>query len=261
MSSNLKIRKIAIVGCLHGDEVIGKKVIDELKKIKLKNGSLNFFIGNPPAVKKCIRWIDKDLNRSFPGTKDAKHEEGIAYKLNKVLKPYDLVIDIHATSSSFDKLAIVTKWDQKTKELLRLVPIEKVAFIDKKVFGGKEMITHTKMGLAIEFGPNKSGKNYKKALKALKTLLINLEFIGGKKEFFGKKNVFIVSGIYEIGTKFKQNPKLKDFEQIKKGQLIGWEGKKELVSKKDFYPLFLGKGRYKENSALALMASKKELTL
>ncbi|MBI2448405.1 succinylglutamate desuccinylase/aspartoacylase family protein [Candidatus Microgenomates bacterium] len=254
---NRKIFKIAIVGCVHGDEIIGIKVIKELKKAKVKEGFvLDFFIGNQPAYEKRKRWIKKDLNRSFPGKKNGQNEEKIAYQLRKALSCYDLVIDIHATNSDIDRLAIVTKYDKEIKRMLRFVPIEKVALVKKNVFGGKELISHVQRGIALEFGPNKKMANYPKALDVTRQMLINIGALTGKKKLKQKSEVFRVYGIYKVGKKFQQNPALKDFRLIKTRQVIGQEGKTKIKAEKIFYPLFLGKGRYKENSALALMAKK-----
>ncbi|MCG2809538.1 MAG: succinylglutamate desuccinylase/aspartoacylase family protein, partial [Candidatus Portnoybacteria bacterium] len=77
---NKKI-KVAIIGCVHGDEVIGKKIINELKNLKFKEGSLGFFIANQPALNKNKRFIKQDLNRSFPGNINGIAEEKIAYSL------------------------------------------------------------------------------------------------------------------------------------------------------------------------------------
>ena len=118
--------KILIIGCTHGDEIIGYKVIKELKKIKLKRGSLDFLIANELAKKNKKRFLDVDLNRAFPGKKNGNKEEKIAFQINKILKNYDLVLDIHATNSNFDVIAIVCNLDNKTKNLLKITPIKKV---------------------------------------------------------------------------------------------------------------------------------------
>ena len=249
--------RVAIVGCVHGDEIIGKKVIAELEKLNIKKGTLLFILANEPAMAKKTRWIKKDLNRSFPGKKNGVTEDKIAYYLNRELKKCDLVIDIHATNSNFNSLAIVTKLDKKTKELLKLVPVKKTALIRKKVFGGNEMVAQSRLGLALEYGPDKTGKNYKMALRHLKLILKNLGVIGGKKEQYGHKEIYNVSGTYPVANSFKQNKNLKDFMMVKKSDLIGWVGKKEIRADKSFYPLFLGKGRYK--GLLSITASTKKI--
>ena len=251
--------KIAIVGCVHGDEIIGKKIINELKDLKTKNGSLHFIIANQSALNKNKRYLKKDLNRSFPGSHNGTAEEKIAHSLKNKLNKFDITIDIHATNSNIGKLAVITVFGSKVKNLLKLIPVNKVVLIRKKVFGGKELINHVKLGISLEYGPNKSGKNYKNGLKDIKIILKNLGLLSGKKKIYKHKEFYTVSGLYNVSNNFKQASCLKNFQLIKKGQFIGQINKKKIKSTKNFYPLFLGKGRYKKT--LALIAEKKEIEL
>ncbi|MFA6422071.1 MAG: succinylglutamate desuccinylase/aspartoacylase family protein [Candidatus Buchananbacteria bacterium] len=248
--------RIAIVGCVHGDEIMGKRIIKELKTLKIKKGSLTLILANEPAMKRKKRWIKQDLNRSFPGKENGKSEEKIAYHLKKELSKFDLVIDLHATNSNFRSLAIITKFSNKHRQLLKLVPIKRVALIKKKVFGGNEMISHVKLGIALEYGPDKTGRNFKTGLRDVKSILKNLGVISGKKIAYKNKDLYRVFGSYSVPKEFKQLKSLGDFKIIKKGQVIGHEGKKEIRSEMDFYPLFLGKGRYAKTLALTSVWSK-----
>ncbi len=250
--------KVLIVGCVHGDEIIGQKVINDLKKIKVQKGSVSFLIANGSAQEKNQRWISNDLNRSFPGIKNGSNESRIAYYINKELKNYDLVIDIHATNSDIGDLAVITNLKSKTKNLLKIIPISKIMLARKcVVFGGCELITHSKLGVALEYGPDKSGRNYKKALNNIKTILKNLGIINGRKKIFKEKIIYSISGVYKISNDFQQCLKLKNYKKIKKGQIIGKIKNKEIKSNKDFYPLFLGKGAY--SGTLSLVAQNKKV--
>ena len=57
---------IAIVACLHGNEIIGKKTLDDLQDVQLLRGGMNYMIGNPKATEQNKRYMDVDLNRCFP---------------------------------------------------------------------------------------------------------------------------------------------------------------------------------------------------
>lgn len=253
------IKKIAVVGCVHGDEIMGKLVINELKKNPALKQKLAFFVANEPALAKRKRCLKKDLNRVFPGKKKGLAEERIAYFLYRQLRSFDLVIDLHATNSNFKSLAVVTKFNQPIKNLLKIIPIDKVALIKKSVFGGREMIGHCKLGLALEFGPNKSGKNYPRTLAVVKTILKNLNILPGQKSFYSKKELYTVAGSYKVPDNFKATAGLKDFSLIKKNQVTGHVGRQVVKSNKNFYPIFLGKGRYQ--GTLALVSNKKTVSL
>jgi succinylglutamate desuccinylase len=251
---------IAIIGCVHGDEVIGKKVIDKLRSLTLKAGSITFIIANKRAITAKKRFISRDLNRSFPGKRAGVYEEQLAYVLHQHLQTFDLVIDIHATNSNIDSLGIITKLNKQIRLVLKYLPIKKVALIKQKVFGGHELISHCKTGISLEYGPDKSGRNYKLALKHVRALLINMGVLAGKKNYYSSKILYTLTDRYTINKKFKQNPNLNDFKLIKKGEIIGHLNKKTILSNKTFYPIFLGMGKYKKTLALIAL-HKKPLTL
>ncbi len=250
---------ISIVGCLHGNEIIGKRVIDKLKDICLLKGSLKLIVANEKAIQKKQRIVDGDLNRSFPGKKNGNYEERLAHSISKEIKDSDIVIDIHATTSNFDRIAIVTNLRKTTRNILRLVPCKKVALIRKNVFGGGEMIRYAKTGLAIEYGPNKKGTNYKKALFEIVAILKNLGMIKGSKLNSTKKELYTVTGSYEVHLPFKTNKNILNFKLIKKGKVIGWSAGKEIKSNKNFYPIFIGEESYR--GILAITAGKNKLNL
>ncbi|MEA3292979.1 MAG: hypothetical protein U9P88_00670, partial [Patescibacteria group bacterium] len=150
-------------------------------------------------------------------------------------------------------------FSSKIKGLLKLIPISKVALIRKNNLGSKALISYVNLGVSLEYGPDKSGKNYKKCLRDIKIILKNLELLPGKKNIFRSKEVYTVLGSYKVPNDFKPNNHLKEFQLIKRGQFIGHINKRKIKSTKSFYPIFLGKGRYKRT--LALIAKKKDVEL
>src|SRR5690242_12123871 len=87
---------IGIVGAMHGNES-GPAIIEKLKKLKVRK-TIKYIIANPEAREKNVRFIDSDLNRSFPGKKDGNREERLAYQLRKIGKDIDILIDLHSCS-------------------------------------------------------------------------------------------------------------------------------------------------------------------
>ncbi len=94
-----------LTGCLHGDEVGGIVVIQEIfKKIRRKpllRGSLmSFPLMNPMGFEMATRHVavtDDDLNRSFPGDKNGSLAQRIAHKIfSTIIKSEPtLVLDLH----------------------------------------------------------------------------------------------------------------------------------------------------------------------
>ena len=94
-----------LTGCIHGDEVGGIVIIQEvfnwLKKNPLKKGTIFAFpLLNPTgfeAVSRYINFTREDLNRCFPGHPKGSMGERIAYKIFQTIIKSNpsLVIDLH----------------------------------------------------------------------------------------------------------------------------------------------------------------------
>ena len=130
----------------------------------------------------------------------------------------------------------------------------------KKVFGEHALISNCKLGVAIEYGSGKSGKNYLNVTRDVRIILRNLGLLSGNKQHFSKKNTYNVTGQYPIPKACKINNALREYTQIKKGQIVGHINKKPLVAPYSFYPLFLGEGRYEKTLCL-VAKTKKAVTL
>ena len=94
-----------LTGCVHGDEVGGMVIIQEvfkmIKKIGLLKGKVYAFpllnpIGFENASRK-ITFTEEDLNRSFPGNPNGSLAERIAHKIFTTIlnTDPDLVLDLH----------------------------------------------------------------------------------------------------------------------------------------------------------------------
>ncbi len=152
-------KKIAIVSLIHGDEIESLEVSKKVR-VKFKDKgifSLYFIKANYKAYLKGKRFIDKDLNRIFPGNKDGCHEEKLAYELIKIFQRMDLVIDLHSTKAKSDPFLIITKKDDNLLNLLCGKGINKVCFMNQDVAHGKALIDFCR-GFSLEI-PESSNNN------------------------------------------------------------------------------------------------------
>ena len=113
--------KVVLNILTHGHETVGIAVAKEIQKLELKKGELVVHIANELAYAKKRRFIDQDLNRSFPGKKDGNHEEKLAAKILPLVRSADLVIDIHSTRSDLKDALIVTKLNKKTRGYVEVI--------------------------------------------------------------------------------------------------------------------------------------------
>ncbi len=88
--------KVLVVGGMHGNEPLGPDIVRLFNKSPVNN--VDVVLANPPALRQNCRFIDQDLNRSFPGDQTAQsYELRRAAELVKMTRPYDLVLDFHNT--------------------------------------------------------------------------------------------------------------------------------------------------------------------
>ena len=88
-----------IVACLHGNEPCGLVVLPLLRSGEFK-GTVKFVIGNPQALEQKKRFIEQDLNSSFPGSEYGVYEAMRAQEILDFLSDCDKVLDLHSTSRS-----------------------------------------------------------------------------------------------------------------------------------------------------------------
>src|SRR4030042_5415446 len=96
------MKKIVFITGVHGDEYSPVKVMDKLNVYP-------YLIANPQAMKIKKRYLETDLNRSFPGCLIGSYEEKLAINLLKKLKEYSAVVDLHTASCSTPPFVIITK--------------------------------------------------------------------------------------------------------------------------------------------------------
>lgn len=253
---------VAVVACLHGDEKFGKRILKNLSKQQRFFGTLTLITAHPEAIRKNKRFIKKDLNRSFPGSRSGVLEEQIARHLLPVIKKQDLVVDLHATKSDFSRVGIVTKNSSMIRHLLHAAHLPKVIFVDTKKFGKGALIDYCKVGISLEYGKKFLLKNPDMPVRDVNALLrysgLLPQTVKGKKREV-KTELFELCGIFKVPGDFRPNKERKEFELVKRGEIVGHSGGSSIEAKQAFFPAFMGKGKYE--GVFALMLKKKKWTL
>jgi len=111
-----QIRKVAITGGTHGNELTGVYLINKFTKnpdlVKRDSFETFFMHTNLGAIKQCTRYVDKDLNRTFTlaGLNDktlTSYEDKLAKEINQKIGPkgsdnpnVDFIMDLHSTTSN-----------------------------------------------------------------------------------------------------------------------------------------------------------------
>lgn len=242
-------KNILVIGCVHGDELIGQKVISELRKLTISRGTLVTVIANTRAIKAGKRFMDQDLNRSFPGKPNGNHEERLAHSLLPLIKKADIVLDIHSTTTDTTLAIILTKVNQSIRRLLYSFSPKRVVMMEKKV--GKAALTrYCKAGISFEYGKDKSEKAYKETLADIIKIIEGYGMIEKKKKRISKivrkTEYFQVLGIIARSADFKLEKTINNFSLVKRGKIISRNGECIQRAPRNFYPVLFGEKAYEE---------------
>lgn len=237
--------KIILNIATHGNEKIGHAVAKEVEKLNIDKKILTIQIANKKAFELDKRYVDQDLNRSFPGKKQGNYEQRLAYDLSPTIKSADIVIDIHSTTSDLKDALIVTKLNKRTHEYLKVIQPKYVLVMSATK--NSALISQAKVGIAFEYGKDKDSATLKKTTLDIKRLLHHLgviNFIGPKKSI--KTSFFDVIEVVPKPEGAKLLNTVKNYRVIGKGRAYARQGKDLLVAKEDFYPILFGQKNYSD---------------
>jgi len=160
--------ELAVVGGIHGDEPSGVDAVERLIEASPPvEKSVLLVIANERAIEAGERYLDADLNRSFPGDPDSDaHEERLAHELSERLAG-TTALAMHATQSHPEPFLVADRVDDLVERLGRTLPVNAVVdtgeFIQGRLFRsvrtvevesglqGSQSASDAAIGIAIAF--------------------------------------------------------------------------------------------------------------
>lgn len=237
--------KVVLNILTHGDEVVGLAVAKEISKLKIIKGELIVHRANELAYKKRKRFIDQDLNRSFPGNANGNHEQKLAAKILPLIKSADIVIDIHSTTSGLKDALIVTRLNRKTRELVEIIAPKYLLYM--RATKSNALMSEAKIGLAFEYGSNSDKTALSEINLGIKRLLSHLGMI--EEKYMKSKRKTLWFDVYKMVPKPEKAillKSIKNYRLIAKGSKYASCKGEEIRSKEDFYPILFGENSYKD---------------
>lgn len=217
------------VVCQHGNEETPLRVIRRYSQ------RLTYVLANPAAYRRNARFMQTDLNRSFPGRERGSHEEKLAKRLLVRVRNYEQVVDLHTATCSTPMFAILTKVSPSHIDLVRRLGVKRVVYMAKSIASGRALIDHVNCGVSIECGNERSKKTAVDIEEALR------HFISGGTS--GDDIAYYL--VYEI---LRSSPRLRRLpKSVRNFQEVSLAGEK-------FYPVLARERNYK--GTLCLMAKR-----
>ena len=188
---------IIFVGGVHGSE--------PLPLVGLKLAGVAHLVGNPKALEKHTRYVDRDLNRAFENTHGSDYESGRARYLLEKASPNNFVIDLHTASHVMVPFCVVT--DKSMSVLAAMAGIEHVVYFPRTTNFISGSLIHVRRGMVIECGSHVDSEVPKRIVSWI--------------EHLKKGKILVKPKIFEVFDVIAESGEYEDF-----------------VSTGDFYPVF-----------------------
>ncbi len=230
-----------IMTWVHGNERSGIDVFKKiLPTIKIYSWTVYFVLANPKAIEKNVRFVEKNMNRCFKKRIVWKSYEEIRVKeIKKILNNADYLLDIHNTTNKISEPFLI--WEEK--QIAKYFPVKKfLSWIDdiQKWWSDGYMYNRWKLWFCIE-----SGSIYDKHWPWIAEIsIINFLKITGniiwKPDILSQNQTHLnCYKMYKSKTNnFILAKKFKDFENIKKWEIIWYDWKNKIIADKNWAILF-----------------------
>ncbi|XP_075784624.1 N-acyl-aromatic-L-amino acid amidohydrolase (carboxylate-forming) isoform X2 [Pelodiscus sinensis] len=285
------LHRVAVSGGTHGNEMSGVYLVKHWLRdpTELRRGSFAAtpFLSNLRAVEKCVRYVGRDLNRTFTAeflssaeTEDEPYEVGRAREINQTYGPkgsaqaFDFMFDLHNTTANMGTCLIMDSEES-------LLPMHMCHYIQTHYtqsscpiylykLPGEESYSIdsvAKTGLALELGPQPQGVLKANLFAEMRALMAcALDFI----ELFNTGTVFpaFKTEAYKITGRVDYprypdgeisamvHPKLQDpIFQPFSGEEILYEGDSTI------YPAFINEAAYYEKKVAFVKMEKRTFSI
>ena len=292
------IKKVAITGGTHGNELTGVYLINKFKKnpklVQREGFETIIMHNNLKAMQKCTRYIDKDLNRTFKiedlnDPNKAAYEDVLAKVINAKLGPkgsehpnVDFIVDLHSTTSNMGLSIVIDEGSKLTwqvaaylKEMEPRVNIFRWKGDTKDVSFVNSI---AKNGFAIEVGAIPQGvlrsDLFFDTEKLIHHILDFIEKLNNKKFQKNYTSIEIYDHIELLDFPRDENGNItamvhaslqdKDYTKLKKGDplFITLEGEDINYDKdEEVYPLFVNEAAYYEKGFAMCLTEKKVIKI
>jgi predicted deacylase len=238
--------EIAVVGAIHGDEPCGVAAIESLLEERPPvERPVKLVVANEAALAAGERYLDDDLNRSFPGDPEAaSHEERLASRLSDVLAGCEAV-SLHSTQSYDDTFAIVDGMEGFERQVCPRLPAD--AVVDAGAFDRGRLFVSLDSLVEIECGYQGSEAAAENARHLVRAFLGAVGALPDERHE-PRPDLPVYRLVQRVPKRQARTYEVyaSNFEHVPAGEPFAAADGEELVAEEGFYPVLMSPYGYEE---------------
>ena len=235
--------ELAVVGGVHGDEPSGVRAIERLRAadLSLERG-VKLVVANPSAVAAGERYLETDLNRSFPGDPDGSLEERLAAELCAETDGLP-TLSLHATHSTPEPFALVEHTQSAAFELADSLPVPHVVDHGHVAEGS---FTDCGTVVTVEAGCQGTDAAAEEAHRQARAFLAVTGALPDEDVPDTDPDYYLLEDTVEKPSGSGYELLVENFQRVPAGELFARAGDDELVAHTAFYPVLMSECGYED---------------
>ncbi|WP_225334485.1 succinylglutamate desuccinylase/aspartoacylase domain-containing protein [Halomicrobium urmianum] len=238
--------EVAVVGGIHGDEPAGVHAVETLLAERPPvERPVALVVANEAAGEAGERYLDADLNRSFPGSRDADaHEERLAAELAEAVGDCT-TLALHTTQSYEDMFAIVDEIDDLARSACPRLSVDAVVEAGADYEG--RIFASVPDAIEVECGYQGSEAAKDNAVQVAREFLRAVDALPGEAE--RKRDELPVFGLG--GPVTKQSADVYEvyatnFEEVAAGEAFAAADGDPIEADESFHPVLMSPEGYED---------------
>jgi len=237
--------EIAVVGGIHGDEPSGVGAVEHfLDERPDLARPVAFVLANERAVERDERYVEADLNRSFPGDPDGQsYEVRLARELGEAIGDC-VTLALHSTQSYEGMFALVDVVDDLTREICPRLSVDAVVetgAADGRIF---ESVPDT---IEVECGLQGSETAARNAIQITREFLAATGALpDGETPHQRDLPVFRLGDPIPKAAADRYEVFAENFEEVVAGERFAAADGEAVVADRDFHPVLMSAYGYED---------------
>ncbi|RQG96239.1 succinylglutamate desuccinylase/aspartoacylase domain-containing protein [Natrarchaeobius oligotrophus] len=235
--------EVAVVAGVHGDEPCGVRAVERLLDERpTVERPVKLIVANEKALERRVRFVDEDLNRTFPGDPNATTHEGrLAHELVAELDGC-LTFSMHSTQSHADPFAIVNAMSERTTELVPRLPV--AAMVETGNFAEGRLFSEIQT-IEVECGLQGSETAAQNADRLTRAFLTAVDALPGDT-VTRELPVFRLTDVIRKERADTYEVFVENFAEVEPGQTFAAADGDEQVAAEPFYPVLMSSNGYRD---------------